>query len=137
LLAEIDRLNGVIDMLNDPKLVGLALEPGGSIRMDLAPCLGAKVLAASFADMILDAPNWKSVEISPIDSDQGTLIVTVQRKCGRSPAEMVFEAKDIIRDLMRTFAINLPSWNHPDTRNLVDRARAFIAPVESNPEPHN
>jgi len=85
-LAEIERLTGLLD---DPKLVELELEPGGSLRMGLEPCIGAKVLAASFADLLGDAKHWRSVEVGPMPSDQGVLIVTVRRATGQTPEETV------------------------------------------------
>lgn len=88
LRVEIGRLT---KLLTEPELVKLELEPGGSLRMALMPCLGAKALAASFADMIGDAANWRSVEVGPMPTDQGMLIVTVRRVEGKTPEEMVGE----------------------------------------------
>lgn len=101
-LDEIQRQKKQIEILSDPELLDLSLAPGGELRLNLEPYIGAKVLAASFADMIGDAKNWRAVEVGPFPSDQGMLIVTVQRKDGKSPVEMLQVAKREIERLQST-----------------------------------
>jgi chromosome segregation ATPase len=97
--AAIEQCDRLEKYLNDPKLLELELEPGGAIRMGLEPCIGAKVLAASFADMLGAAPNWQAVEIGPMPTDNGRIIVTAQRANGKSPVETVAELRERIKHL--------------------------------------
>jgi predicted RNase H-like nuclease (RuvC/YqgF family) len=96
LIENNDRL---VKLISDPKLLELELEPGGALRIGMEPCLGAKVLAASCADFLGDAENWRCVEIGPILSDQGAIIVTVRRKHGKSPEVTVGEQREEIAGL--------------------------------------
>ena len=43
--------------------------------------------------MLGDAKNWKAFEIGPMPSDNGMIIVTVERANGKSPVEMNKELK--------------------------------------------
>lgn len=96
---ENERLRKLYLCATDPKIAALELEPGGSLRIDLEPCLGAKMIAASFADMLGDAENWRCVEIGPFGSDNGTIVVTARRYDGKLPEYQLAEAKEEIEKL--------------------------------------
>ena len=133
---ENDRLRERITVISEPDLLALALEPGGSMRMDLEPNVGMQILAASFADTILGAPNWTSVEIGPFPSSEGRLLVTVQRVGGETPASTCSKRRQTIEMLLemieervlRNPAIKRQPDNLQDIQTVFDAAKASIDP---------
>lgn len=113
-------------LISDPKILDLELEPGGALRMDLEPCIGAKILAASFADLLGKAPNWASLLVGPMPSDNGMLIVTVQRQSGDSPEATVGKLKDLIRKMRSALA----DLNAIDPPVLLDSEADLIAKAD-------
>lgn len=93
---EIERLNQIIV---DPKVMDIGLDEGG-LRMDLKlPHWATRAMAASFADTLGDAPNWQAMQIGPMPSDNGMIIVTIQKASGKSPTETVGKLRDEIEKL--------------------------------------
>ena len=109
LVAEIGRLRDRNErlerMLTEPVFTKAERTGDGGLEISFEPCLGAKVLAASFAEQLGDAKNWQSVEIGPMPSDQGLIVVTARRMNGQTPEETVGELRreiERLRSLPRT-----------------------------------
>ena len=139
--GEIDRLRERIDIISDPSLLELALEPGGSIRMGFEPNAGTKILAACFADSILGAPNWTSAEIGPFPSSEGMLLVTIQRVGKETPENTCSKRRKTIETLLEMIEqrvldhimiLNYPV-NRQNIQVVFDAAKASIA-TPSNPK---
>jgi hypothetical protein len=111
LKAEVARLERLYAIASEPKLLSSELGPGGSLRMGLEPCIGAKVLAASFSDMLGDAKNWRCVEVGPFDSDRGSLVVTVRRSDGETPEFQVAEARKEVAELKAALVKYNPNFD--------------------------
>ena len=135
-LEENDQLRERITVISEPHLLALALEPGGSMRMDLEPNVGMQILAASFADTILGTPNWVSVEIGPFPSSEGRLLVTVRRVGGETPASTCSKRRQTIEMLLemieervlRNPAIRRQPDNLQDIQSVFNAAKASIDP---------
>ena len=133
---ENDQLRERITVISEPDLLALALEPGGSMRMDLEPNVGMQILAASFADTILGAPNWTSVEIGPFPSSEGRLLVTVQRVGGETPASTCSKRRKTIETLLKM--IEGTVLNHPmifDQRVNLQDVQAVVAAAKASIDP--
>ena len=133
---ENDRLRERITVISEPDLLALALEPGGSMRMDLEPNVGMQILAASFADTILGAPNWTSVEIGPFPSSEGRLLVTVRRVGGETPEVTCSKRRQTIETLLKM--IEETVLNHPmifDQRVNLQDVQAVVAAAKASIDP--
>lgn len=126
-VEQIERLHEVI---SNPKMTELELEPGGALRLGLEPCLGAKVLAASFSDMLGDAKHWASVIVGPMPSDNGLIVVTAQRYREDSPEVSYGKACDLLRQFRDLFpgdvVLDLGIPGDPETTNLIALADEFL-----------
>jgi hypothetical protein len=98
ILAEIERLT---KLMSDPKLIDLELEPGASLRLGLEPCIGAKILAASFADLLGDAKNWRAVQVGPMPTENRLILGTARRLGGDTPEPSYGKACDLLAELRR------------------------------------
>lgn len=147
LWGEIERLGKLVEIVNSPELTDLELEPGGILRMGITPNLGSKVLAISFAEMILNAPNWSSVEVGPFDSFEGKLLVTVKRSEGDSPEATCRKLKELINKLVGFILAmqyqgalvpkepNLTAWDQEniDANTRAIRIEQDDSPIEPDP----
>jgi hypothetical protein len=123
LRAEIERLT---ELISDPKLIDLELEPGGALRMGLEPCIGAKVLAASFAAMLGDAKNWRAVQVGPMPSDNGMILVTVKRELGDSPEVSYGKVCDLLEALIEPAQWYAWETQSATDQEAIDKAREFL-----------
>lgn len=89
--AECFRLRGIIksgiaeSVANAP----LWMEEDG-IRIEH---FAVRALAASFRDTLGEAPNCIELTVTPEGDDAGALVVTVQRRSGKTPLELKSEAE--------------------------------------------
>ena len=126
LVAENERM---FEIIHDPRMNELTISREGFAELGITSCLGVKVLAASFAEMILDAPNWRCIEFGPFDSYEGTLVVTVRRRHGKSPEFMLDEAKNLIKDMREDIASFIRfnrGRDFPISYELIVRADAML-----------
>ena len=81
---------------DEPMIQSMSFTPRDGFEASIKH-IGAKILAASFFDMLEDtkAPNYVTMEVTAVDEDGGfhPIIITAQRKHGKSPHEAVEEAK--------------------------------------------
>lgn len=91
-VAEIRRLQKVVEMSADPKLVKLAYEPGSPFEMAFEPNWAVKAMAYSFKDTFQkggdgdgEPPNYLSMVVQ-IPEDEIELEVIVQKVNGERPA---------------------------------------------------
>lgn len=80
LLAEYDRLHALLNA--DPQVV-----PTRDDSLFAIEHWAIKFLADSLGKTLADAPNWMAIEVR--HPDHGPLVVTVRRKNGKSPEEML------------------------------------------------
>jgi hypothetical protein len=123
LRAEIERLT---NLMSDPKLIDLELEPGGALRMGLEVGIGAKILAASFADLLGDAKNWRAVHVGPMPGDNGMILVTVKREYGDSPEASYSKACDLLEALIEPAQHCAWETHSATCQAAIDRAREFL-----------
>jgi hypothetical protein len=105
--AEVDRLK---DLLCKPEILEAHYDRMAKefeVSAD-GKTFGAKVFAASFKNAVGNAANFVEIQIG--DDQFGHYIVTIQRRWGRSPADMLATAENHIRTLL-TKCVSVTSWN--------------------------
>ena len=90
LAATEDHAAALQRFIRDPEKVVLEREQDGSATVTIQH-LAVRAFAASFARTLGDAPNFVTLELQAEDA---TLVVTVQRKEGKSPAQVLTEMRE-------------------------------------------
>lgn len=122
--AENDRLRRLLAKDVEGSPIHSVTVESGSVDIAMSPPHWAmKAMAASFAETLAGAPNWCLIEVGPIPSCEGMLIVTVRRKSGDSPVETVGKLKDAIEDLISEI-----QHVYPHELRSVNFARALLNP---------
>jgi hypothetical protein len=104
LRAENERLRGLLKV--DPQVVQMMFSSADGLGAELQHW-GVVALAASLWDSLGEAPNFVTFEVG--HPEKGGLVVTVQRKHGMSPAEVLEEQRVRIADLLGSLGTVLPS----------------------------
>lgn len=126
-------LTGAADELErlgaGPRLLGVGADGSASVRHWAVPRI-----AASFADFLGDAPNWRSVVVGPVGSPAGPIVVTVRRQHGDTPEAAVTrlraEVGRLTAEVERLTAAAERPEPEPDRpgsrRDIVSRLRTMM-----------
>jgi len=103
-VVEVQRLQQVVELSADPKLLRMAYEPGNPLEMDLEPNWAVKALAYSFRNTFNDGgeggkppANYLSVVVK-IPEDNIDLEIIVQKTNGERPAEKANRYKEGLQE---------------------------------------
>jgi hypothetical protein len=134
LQAEVDRLvNLGIEAAERSPLHAVNIEEGAVEVVIQPPHWALRAMAASFLETLGEAPNWRAIEVGPINSDGGMLIATVCRASGESPVETVGKLKVCIEELLGCVEVEL--WGRTiddDVAAVIRRARALLNPEKKD-----
>lgn len=124
LIADLIRYRGYAE---EPRLMEMAWEVGGKLRMALEPNIGVRALAASFADTLGKAPNFMVITLGPWETPkQGQFEVTIQRLSKETPAQQMLDYKSLLRKILE-YSMQNPGSKAADNPDLGDRDREMIA----------
>lgn len=131
--AEIARIRKLgIESCENVPVHSINIE-GGAVEVNtLPPHWAMRAMGASFLESLDGAPNWRAIEIGPIPSDGGYLLVTVCRKSGDSPVETVGKLKACIEELL---SLDGGSVYHPPggpAQDIFGRAHALLNPEKKD-----
>ena len=115
--AECERLTG---LLTKTDIISATVENGVFELMTRPPAWAVKAMAASFFETLDNAPNWRAVEIGPMDHEGTRMIVTVRRANGKTPEETVTKLKDMIERLLVCVGPDFYPYTCSDARALLD-----------------
>lgn len=115
---EIERLEG---LLAQTDIVGMSVENGVFELMTRPPHWAVKALAASFFQTLNNAPNWRCVEIGPMDHEGTLMIVTVRRANGKTPEESVTLLKDSMEEMLDCIDEDEYPFTCKSARDMIKR----------------
>jgi hypothetical protein len=130
LLTEIDRLGALLSA--EPELVNMHLQRG-ELAMDVKHW-SVHLLAASFAETFRgeNGINVVQMTLHPQDDAIGPLLVTIQRKLGKSPGRIIDELKTALQGLLHSSDLD-PPHGDPATARAIEQARRLLTPPEGTP----
>ena len=118
---EIERLGRLLASHTD--LISAQVENGEFEIVTRPPFWAVRAMALSFYETLNNAPNWRCVQVGPMDHEGTVMIVTVRRANGKTPEESVTLLKDLIEEMLPCIDEDCYPYTCNAARDMIKRTQ--------------